>query len=97
MVGGPGYLNLQSLLSVCIVSGFLETTTVVGGPWDPNLKSVLCIVSGFLESVAVIGGPGDPNLQSVLGVCLVSGFLEADTVIGGQGRILTSNPHLLCV
>ena len=53
---------------MCLVSGFLEAATVVGGPGDPNLQSVLgvCIVSGFLESVAVIGGPEDPNLQSVL-------------------------------
>ena len=53
---------------MCLVSGFLEAATVVGGPGDPNLQSVLavCIVSGFLEAAAVVGGPGDSNLQSAL-------------------------------
>ena len=46
MVGGPGDPNLQSVLCVCIVSGFLEAAAVVGGPGDPNLQSALTIETG---------------------------------------------------
>ena len=67
MLEAQGILT-SSLYSVCLVSGFLEAATVVGGPGDPNLQSVhgVCLVSGFLETAAMVGSPGDPNLQSLL-------------------------------